>query len=117
MKNRIRVLIKALGKTQLEFAESIKMTPSYLSQVLTVETRQFGTDVILKIKTSYPSVNLNWLIAGFGEMFVEETLHDNKCPKCKVKDETIAALQRSLKLALDTIDSYNSTGKASANTN
>jgi hypothetical protein len=117
MKNRIRSLIKELNVTQIEFAESIGTTPTYLSQCLTTSKRSFGVDFLLRIKHKYPNVNLNWLIADEGEMFLSAPtgapsrtpVVNRSCPYCKDKDELIAMLKRSLSLALESVDNLKRT--------
>ena len=104
MKNRIRALIKELNMSQEDFAESIETTPPYLSQILTMTNRSIGLKLLLRIKMKYPAVDLNWLIAGTGEMFLPAEKNSKNCPHCKEMAKTIDSLKQSLTIALNTID-------------
>lgn len=107
MKKRIKALIKELGMSQLDFAESIGTTATYLSQGLTMEKRSFGVDFILRIKQVYPQVDLNWLIAGVGEMFLagkKSQVGLGECPHCRDMTKTVESLRNSLTVALETIE-------------
>ena len=90
--------------SQEDFAESIETTPPYLSQILTMTNRSIGLKLLLRIKMKYPAVDLNWLIAGTGEMFLPAEKNSKNCPHCKEMAKTIDSLKQSLTIALNTID-------------
>ena len=67
IKERIQVLIQALGISGREFCKSIGQSDSWNRTI----GKSIGTDIAVKILTTYPQVNINWLILGEGEKFIE----------------------------------------------
>ena len=67
MKERILQLIQEEGLTNAEFAEKIGISTSSLSHILT-ERNKPSLEVVMRIHKAYPSINLNWLLYGEGEM-------------------------------------------------
>ena len=72
MKERILQLIQEEGLTNAEFAEKIGISTSSLSHILT-ERNKPSLEVVMRIHKAYPSINLNWLLYGEGEMKEEDT--------------------------------------------
>ena len=67
IKERIQALIQALGMSGREFCKSIGQSDSWNRTI----GKNIGTDVVVNILTTYPQVNINWLILGEGEIFRE----------------------------------------------
>ena len=67
IKERIQVLIQALGISGREFCKSIGQSDSWNRTI----GKSIGTDIVVKILTTYPQVNINWLILGEGEKFID----------------------------------------------
>lgn len=65
IKERIQALIQALGMSGREFCKSIGQSDSWNRTI----GKNIGTDVVVNILTTYPQVNINWLILGEGEIF------------------------------------------------
>ena len=63
-KNRLLSFLKFLKMGQNAFEEKVGISRSYLSN----NKGSIGSDVINKIYEAYPELNLEWLIAGKGEM-------------------------------------------------
>lgn len=71
MKDRILQIIQEESLTNAEFAEKIGISTSSLSHILT-ERNKPSLEVVMRIHKAYPSINLNWLLYGEGEMKVVE---------------------------------------------
>lgn len=69
---RLEVLIKASGKTQHAFAQSIKVSQGFVSQMIK-GTSEISKKVINNISQTYDWVNIEWLLNGQGEMSKEES--------------------------------------------
>lgn len=67
IKERIQVLIEALGISGREFCKSIGQSNSWNRTI----GKNIGTDIAVKILSTYPQVNINWLILGEGEIFTD----------------------------------------------
>lgn len=68
MKDRILQLMKSANLSNAEFAEKIGISTSSLSHIFSGRNNP-SLDVVMRIHKSYPSVNLNWLLYGEGEMY------------------------------------------------
>lgn len=70
MKDRIFELMKMVGKNPTDFATTIEISPAVLSSIKSGRTKP-TLFLVEKIKSVYPNVNVNWLITGEGEMFMD----------------------------------------------
>lgn len=68
MRDRIQELVKALKISGREFNKNIGQSNSWNRTI----GKTIGVDIASNILTIYPQVNINWLIKGEGEMFIEE---------------------------------------------
>lgn len=68
MGKRLKQLLEALKIKQNQFAQSVDVSPSHVSDILTGRRNGFSIEVVVKIAELY-NVNLNWLLTGEGEMF------------------------------------------------
>ena len=68
IKERIQALIKALNLSGREFCKNVGVSDSWNRTI----KYSIGSDVLVKILTAYPHVNINWLVLGKGEMFIED---------------------------------------------
>lgn len=68
---RLAILVDQLanGKQKL-FAAHIGVAPSTISNIIGYRLTKPSFDVLFKIKDKYPSVNLEWVVTGNGEMFL-----------------------------------------------
>lgn len=69
--NRISQLIKKLNISARQFDLSIGAANGYTLR-MQKNSASVGSDVIEKIIKQYPTINLEWLIMGKGQMFIEE---------------------------------------------
>lgn len=70
MKDKIFELMKMVGKNPTDFATTIEISPAVLSSIKSGRTKP-TLFLVEKIKSVYPNVNVNWLITGEGEMFMD----------------------------------------------
>jgi transcriptional regulator with XRE-family HTH domain len=84
MKERLAELILELGIIKKDFAESIGVSTGNLSDWLSGKTEP-SAKPLARIFETY-NVNLNWLVAGNGPMFLETTtIADQRAPYIKKK--------------------------------
>ena len=69
IKERIQTLIKALGISGREFCKSIGQSDSWNRNIGST----IGIDIASNILRTYPSVNINWLMFGEGDIFIGNT--------------------------------------------
>ncbi|WP_051599255.1 helix-turn-helix domain-containing protein [Metaclostridioides mangenotii] len=74
LKNRIKELIKNTGLKQVEFANKIKVDPSYISKLLSENSKTIPSDRLLNDICREFNVSEEWLRTGKGEMY---TLTEN----------------------------------------
>lgn len=68
LKNRIKELIKSTGLKQVEFANRIKVDPSYISKLLSDNSKTVPSDRLLNDICREFNVSEEWLRTGKGEM-------------------------------------------------
>jgi transcriptional regulator with XRE-family HTH domain len=68
--SRFKEIRKQLGFSQSEFAEIINISQGFLSD-LEKDKKICGSNVLLELKKNF-NININWLLAGYGDMFLEE---------------------------------------------
>ena len=71
MTERIQQLINDKKLSATQFSDEIGIQRSSLSHVLSGRNKP-SLDFMLKIKTRFPDVNLDWLLLGEGQMYKEE---------------------------------------------
>ena len=70
---RLREFRDFLNKTQLDFAQQIKLDRAYLAQIET-GVKSLSHNVLTNVTNSYKSVNIDWLLNGDGTMIKGENL-------------------------------------------
>jgi len=69
---RLRAFILAKYKNQKAFAEVVGVTQGFVSQMVTGRSG-IPMEVLAKISNSNNGLNIDWLLTGKGEMFLEKT--------------------------------------------
>ncbi len=69
LKDRIKQLMVAQKLSQQEFAEKLKISPASLSSIFNDRTKP-TINHVEAVMSSFPNINLRWLMAGEGEMFL-----------------------------------------------
>lgn len=67
-KERLKLFVQSLGMGQNKFEEEVGIANGYLAS----RSQSVNSDAIEKIIAKYPSLNLEWLFTGQGEMFLGE---------------------------------------------
>lgn len=75
MKERIRAIMESKGMTQQEFSQFLEMSPASLSSIFTGRTNP-TLNVVESIKKKFDNINLEWLMFGNGQMFIEDETVD-----------------------------------------
>lgn len=73
MKDRIMQIMRAENMTQQEFAQTLDISPASLSSIFTGRTNPTNNHV-QAIHRCFPNINVNWLMFGEGEMYVDNNL-------------------------------------------
>jgi transcriptional regulator with XRE-family HTH domain len=99
MLNRIKQIIDKEKLSSTQFASEIGVQRSALSHVLSGRNNP-SLDFMMKIKTRYPDINLDWLLLGKGKMIgivekKESTPTEN--PKKEPKKDTSNEIQFRVK--------------------
>ena len=79
MVDRINILLKAKNITARQFAEEIGIQPSGMSHILSGRNNP-SLDFVLKVMKRWPEVNINWLMFGKGEMYVNPPINSSSAP-------------------------------------
>lgn len=72
---RIKLILKIKNISPTHFADTIKVQRSGISHILSGRNKP-SLDFVMKILTSYPEINSDWLLFGKGEM--SQTLKSKK---------------------------------------
>ena len=102
--NRLTSLMESLEVSGYQLAREIGVSDMSISKYRSGKTFP-SFEFFEKLVTRYPAVNLNWLIAKQGEMFLDPRMKP-KAPKVKVhardllesKDDLIALQTKSLEM-------------------
>ncbi len=81
MINRIQLILKTKNLSPTRFADAIQVQRSGISHILSGRNKP-SLDFMMKILSTYPEINPDWLLFGKGEMFLSSK-------KKKTKDEII----------------------------
>ncbi len=65
---RIQLILKTKNLSPTRFADSIQVQRSGISHILSGRNKP-SLDFVMKILSSYPEINSDWLLFGKGEMF------------------------------------------------
>ena len=71
MIDRIQLILKSKNLSPSQFADEIKVQRSSISHILSGRNKP-SLDFIMKILSTYPEVNADWLIFGKGQMVKQE---------------------------------------------
>ena len=93
--DRLVLFIKELGLSARQFDISIGTANGYTLR-MHKNNASVGSDVIEKIISTYPQINLIWLITGKGDMFVTKESRNNK------KDVDLGSLEKLIEQKIET---------------
>lgn len=68
--DRLKLLIEALGFSSLnQFDKAIGVSRNVTNSIIGQQKSMPGAAFLIKIKTQFPNINLDWLLMGNGDMF------------------------------------------------
>lgn len=85
MKDRIKEILDSKGLNATQFAQRVGMNVSALSHILSGRNNP-GYDALQKIINSFPSLSIEWLMTGQGEMCKE--MQDPRSEEFTLFDES-----------------------------
>lgn len=85
MLNRIKQILDKENLSPTQFASEIGVQRSALSHVLSGRNNP-SLDFMMKIKTRYPEINLDWLLLGKGKMAGSAEKKETPKPKIEKKE-------------------------------
>lgn len=68
--SRLKLFLKQNGIANSQFADTCEIPRPTLSQLLNGRNKKVSDEIITKIHTAYPALNIMWLMFGDGDMFV-----------------------------------------------
>ena len=77
IKDRFRMIMERENLTAGAFAESIGVAQATISHILGPRNKYPSTEVVMRLHSTYPDINLNWLLTGEGGMSDQEQTHAN----------------------------------------
>jgi len=87
MHNRIKIWIESKGLKSSSFADKIGVNRATISHILSGRNKP-SIDFLQKMISSFPDLNLNWIVSGEGFMNTSnetnESLHSKKIKKIVV---------------------------------
>ncbi|MDN0071240.1 helix-turn-helix domain-containing protein [uncultured Bacteroides sp.] len=75
MKDRIIQIMRSAGLSNADFADKIGISTSSLSHIFSGRNNP-SLDVVKRIHKSFPSISLNWILYGEGNMYTSDTEKD-----------------------------------------
>ena len=66
---RLKMFLEQADISNSQFADTCKIPRPTLSQLLNGRNKKVSDEVIAKIHSAYPTLNIMWLLFGDGEMF------------------------------------------------
>lgn len=94
---RLQEVLVALELTQLQFAVVTDINYNSLINASRLQ-RGLSEALFVAVKNKYPAINLNWLIAGEGEMWLDGTINKNSNAAKQIAEANskIAALEAKI---------------------
>jgi hypothetical protein len=97
VKERFKTLLKALNTNPTKLAKDANVSAQAFHSIITKDTQPSGKILTPLVKV-YPSINLNWLLAGQDPMlFPEDSIAVTNDDLLKLKN-TVESLKESLEL-------------------
>lgn len=95
MIKRIKSLISVKNLSSSQFADLIGVQRSNISHILSGRNKP-SLDFILKISEHFPSVSVEWLLKGKGEMFnLDEKILESTPPQLDIQTESSVLLEET----------------------
>lgn len=72
--SRLRLFIDSQGLSTTQFADAAGIARPTLSQFLTGRNKKMSSELMEKLLQTFPQLNINWLVAGVGEMIAGQSV-------------------------------------------
>lgn len=72
---RLKILVDKLGINNSQFADNCKIPRPSLSQTLSGRNKKINDQFIRQIHDAYPTLSINWLLFGEGDMWIDNGDH------------------------------------------
>ncbi len=102
MKDRIKEIMEYKQLTSSQFADAVEVPRAVISHVLSGRNNP-SLEVVTKIVSSFPEININWMLLGEGEML---TTLANKIVSKPTRSEVKAEEPPVIKNDSDKIDEH-----------
>ncbi len=103
MNDRIKKILEHLQVSNADFAKTIGIQPSNVSQVLSGRQNP-SSSFLKKLLDAYPKINANWLITGHGEMFT--SINTNQVSQRSLFSQDTEPNETKVEATIDTFDSF-----------
>ena len=93
LKNRFLQFLKTVDLSQKELGEKTGYSQQSLSKFFTGGTKSLKSDLFIALAGHFPTLNLNWLLLGEGEMFLvspQDQLQRSKQEKVIKENQDLA---------------------------
>lgn len=91
MKVRLQQFLAAENITQAQFAESVGVASASVSHILAGRNKP-GYDFIVGTMSSYPKLNIEWLLSGKGKMYKDSPLTETKTAMKAASEDNLFTL-------------------------
>lgn len=107
MKDRIKQMMESQNMTQQAFANFIDISTASLSGILTGRTKP-TLNTVEAIRKSFPTINIEWLMFGTGEMFADGEAPDTAAANHEIADKEEKEATLDFGMDLDQADKASS---------
>lgn len=109
LKDRLRIILDEQNIKQKELAEAIKVTESYVSNMLKGKRNNISESLALLLEQKY-GYSAHWILTGEGESHITQSNNANLSP---TKKRLIAEIEKmsdseidAIKIFIDSLDKY-----------
>lgn len=86
--SRLKLYIEKLGLQNSQIADMAGIPRPTLSQLLTGRNKKISNELIEKLHTAFPNLNIVWLLFGEGEMLINPDIKTSEPQKSLFPEET-----------------------------
>ncbi|WMX16302.1 hypothetical protein [Aureispira sp. CCB-E] len=97
VKERFKILLKALNTNPTKLAKDVNVSAQAFHSIITKDTQPSGK-ILTPLVEVYPSINLNWLLAGQEPMLFPENSTAIANQDLLLLKNTVESLEKSLEL-------------------
>lgn len=72
---RIKAYMEHVDLPISQFADMARIPRPTLSQILTGRNKKISNELLTKLHTAFPNLNISWLLFGDGDMDIDPTMH------------------------------------------